>query len=375
MPEPVQHVLNSEFVRLMLESCVSGSQFGTVTETEGKDKHVERARQNVLLVMPPGSGKTLLLSQIPGATYVSSRGLTFAGLVGSINEDGDFVPGACARAAGGVLAFDEFQRTTPDIKEAMNNILEGNPYNRNVGFPLRRDIRIKTKFLSIEGKAGSGELRTTSRFSTVCTGMYLPKKSVVDLAWSSRFAIIRFMPSLDFHFASLRGKNTFRLAPKKSRPVDFTFPDWLSFVDSFEDRFKKAPYFEYFASSPMEAGLVRRFAQELARLSCFFAFKADRTRIVREDWERALGYESALVHSYLFASLDERDLFILNNPQLNTQEIADALGIRRQSVEERMEKINLAMLTKIARIKVRHSQKDDVKKGDEPAGENPREEM
>ncbi|MEM5815826.1 MAG: hypothetical protein QXL14_02145 [Candidatus Aenigmatarchaeota archaeon] len=335
-----------DYINFILEACVSSCRFGLIKEIEGDTFHLTRGNIHCLLSLPFGSGKTSSLVKIENGEIATD--LSFPGIVGTINREGQFIEGAVVRSAGKVLIIDEAERLSRDVKLALMSILEyPNVYKRVLGFRLTSNFKKKTKFCSVIAKQNTNEFYIRSRFSCIASGMFINRSGLVDSAWFSRFIVVRFKPTLDYYYDISAGKKSIKVNPK-IKEMDFIFEDYLKFHNYFWDKLRKSVHNNYFERNPDIRGLTVRVLQDLVRLSAFVESLDDRSTISFDTAkfiaDRFMDY---MIYNFTTHNLDEIDHFILNNlGTMSITQIAEYLGKDKSLIEFRISKLTAKGLIK-----------------------------
>ena len=323
----------TDWLTLVLEAVASSPRFGVLREKEGSKYFITRANMHALVVMPFGSGKTSSFIQIEDS--VLAHDITFPGLIGTINKEGDLIESELLKATGKVLVIDEFQKIDEYTKNAMNSLLEyPHYYTRTLGFKLKGKVNKRGKFFRV--RASGNRFEIYAKFSCIAGGMYVSRRTDVDKAWFSRFIPVVFVPSLDYYRKLSRGEKVIKINPAYFES-DFVFDEYLSFNDAFWGAFEASPFKSYFLNHPGERGYLVRCLQDLARLSAFFASLDKRNVIKEQDWRLSLRFLNNFLLSYIKRDLDEIDFYIINNyPKINQVEVAKKFGVTQPAISERV---------------------------------------
>jgi len=335
-----EEIMDMDYLNFVVEASASSCQFGFIREREKNHEHKERANINVLIALPLGSGKTTNLLQIENAHLVND--VSFPGVVGTVTKDGEFVEGACIKAAGKVLLLDEFNRVPKDVKDALNNLLEQRAHPRNLGFRVRKNMTSNRKFCQIKIKGGY--LYTRARFSCITSTMFLKVKeykgkSMSDIAWFTRFIPVRFIPDIDYYEKLTKGEKILKVNPKVKEIDEFYFRDYLKAHKIYWDWMKNSPYFDYFKQNPYDRGALSRFLQDAVRLSAFVASLNNRKNIYLSDFESVMKFLPLMVSNYISYNLSEKEQKVLELLPLSQHEIAERLGISEPRVSQIVDKL------------------------------------
>lgn len=329
-----------DYLNAILEVSTSSPKFGVIAEYEGKKIHEERANLNVMIALPLGGGKTTNLLKIANGFYLND--LTFPGVIGTINREGELIEGGVISSAGKVLILDEFNAVPKDVKEALNQILEQKWYGRNLAYKLKSNVRKKGKFYEVVGKGNWFKIR--ARLSCIASTMYMKfrEKSYINKALFSRFVPIRFIPNYEYYEKMSRGEVYLEINPEDKVVDRFVFEDYLKAHEMYWSWFKTSKYKLYFDRNVLEQGALVRMLQDFVRISAFLASLDNRTDIRMEDFELAFTkFREYVFDNYLFYSLDERTKLLLDKLVLGLSqtEIADELGVSKSWISKRIRKL------------------------------------
>lgn len=335
-----ENVKELDYINFALQCSSSSCQFGKIHEYEREKIHKERANLNTFLALPFGAGKTTSL--VDCRESISTNDLSFAGIVGTITKDGEFVKGAALQAAGKVLLIDEANRIQKNVKDAMNNLLEQRSFPRNLGFKIKVPIKKSGKFYKILVK--DGYLDVSSRFSCIASSMITRVKEfhgagISDIAWMTRFVLIRFVPDMDYYEKLTKGETIFKIEQNISRIDEFPFPRYLDAHEMFWNKMKTMPQIEYFLKYKYENGAIGRFHQDLCRMAAYISSMNDKPEITLENYEQALRFLPMMVSNYICSNLSEREFKVLEivstNPEITQEELSRAID-RDQSTVSRI---------------------------------------
>jgi hypothetical protein len=322
-------ITSMDYLNFVLEAAASSAQFGLVHEYQLGRKFQTRANINALLVSPFGTGKTTSLVKMEGA--VAANDITFPGMIGTINSEGEFVPGLAIQAAGKVLVIDEFQKMDNMVKNAMNSLMEyPHTYSRNLGYSVRKPFKLKRRNCSVNVR--NGWISVYSKFSCIAGGMYLNRKSQVQQAWASRSLPIIFKPSMAFFEKLAAGEQQIRINPHYFES-DFQFRDYMAFHAAYWSGLKAMPFvWNYFERTPMDRGYSVRMEQDLARVACFISSLEKRRIVKKEDWESALKLQKVVAVNTILSDLDELEMEILQHPEMTQEGISRKIGCSQSMV-------------------------------------------
>ena len=348
MPMNKDEVDKLNYVQFVLQASASSQKYGMIHEKERRGYKPIRANINSMLVMPFGSGKSTMISGVEGATY--NNGVTFAGLIGTINKQGEVLKGSAFDAGGKLLVLDEFQAMHQSVKDAMNSLLEfPNRYNRVLGYIITESVNAKhienygkeKRVVSyIASKKGSNQVSMYSKFSCIASGMYCTKDTSIDMAFFSRFIPMRIVPKIEHYETVSSGDMNVEISPNIIA-TDFTFENYLEFHAKFFERFKKEAWF---MKHREELGYSTRMLQDLVRVGGFIATLDRRTDIHLDDCMEAMDrcYKN-MIESYKLADLDKLGEFVRQIKQkdksITTREIAELAGVSQTSVERRIQQL------------------------------------
>jgi len=336
----------TDIINFLLEASASSARFGVIKEKEEGGYWKTRANLHVMLVLPFGTGKTSSFLDVKDAVY--NYDVTFPGVIGTINQDGEVVESAVIKAGGKVLIIDEFQRLGDDVKNALNSILEyPHTYARTLGYKIKTTVNRRGRYFRIRAKANGNKFEVYSKFSCIAGGMYVSKKSTISKAWFSRFIPIRFTPSLEYYERLSRGEKVVKINPT-TKDTDFIFRDYLEFNKWYWNKLKQSQYVDYFLRFPNERGYLVRLLQDLVRLGAIVAYVNGRKVIKTEDVEfvtnRLLNF---ILASYITSDRDEIDMYILANlDRQSISEIAEKWGVTTSAISQRVKSLKQAGLIK-----------------------------
>lgn len=326
-----------DFMNFVLEASASSARFGVIEEKEDNKYYVTRANIHAMLILPFGAGKTSSLVEIPNAFYCYD--VSFPGLIGTINKDGEVVESAIMKAGGKVLVIDEFQLLSREVKNALNSILEyPHIYSRTLGYKIRSSVSRRGKYFYIKAKQNTNKFEVYSKFSCIASGMFVSKRTPVDKAFFSRFIPIRFTPSIDYYEKMSKGEKMLKINPINIE-CSFVFDDYLKFHSYFWNKVKNSVSGKYFMERVDETGWLVRCLQDLVRLSAF---------VESLDGRNTVSYDTAkyvcdkmfnfMLMSYKTSILDEKDIFILMNlSNMKQVEIARYLEVSEAYVSQRID--------------------------------------
>lgn len=326
----------NDIINFILEASASSSQYGIVKEKENDKYHVTRANIHSLVVLPFGSGKTTYFLDVENSVHAYD--ISFPGLIGTINRDGEVIESVIMKAGGKVLIIDEFQKINGETRNALNSILEyPHKYSRTLGFKVKNDVSRKGAFYYIKSRQGSNVFEVYSKFSCIATGMYVSKRSTIDKACFSRFVPIRMTPSIEYYEKLSRGEKMIKINPVFKK-VNFIFEDYLSFNKHFWNFLKGSSFYGYFEKFSQERGYLVRLLQDLVRFGCFISSLEDRIEVSKDDcifaMERLCNF---ILSSYITSDLDEIDYYILCNLHKSSQkQIAEVFGVTQSAISQRI---------------------------------------
>lgn len=325
-------VMKMGYMQFVLQACVNSCQFGFIEEIQKGRVHFERANINAVIAMPFGSGKTTNLLEVSNG--VVANDVSFAGMVGTISREGEFVPGAILNAAGKVLLMDEFNKVDRRVKDCMNNLVEQKSHPRQLGFKVKSRIKRNGKFykMNIDG----GYINIKARFSTICSTMYMKLResnNTSDIAWMTRFIPIRFLPGLDYYEALGRGE---RLMDIEVNPVHierFTFTKYLEANKYFWDAFKESQHYKFFLEHEFYRGVILRIFKDIERLAAYLSSLDGKTDIDMEDFKFCMKFLPMIMTNFIYWDLTEHEQKIIENHEsFNEEELAMLLKISQPAV-------------------------------------------
>lgn len=335
-----------DYINFILEASASSPRFGVIREKEKDKYHEERGNIHTMLILPFGSGKSSIFANLGEDKklknyIVFAHDLTFPGLIGSINREGEVIKSSVIEAGGKLLIIDEAQRLGQDVREALCALLEKpHTYTRHLGFKLKNDIKIKRKYYYIFGKRDSNELKIYSKFSCIVSASYMKIRTSIDQAFFSRFIPIRFTPTLEWYEKLTIGEKPIVINPE-FKTLDFSFEKYPEFHNYFWENLKKHPSHKHFLEHQGEMGLIPRFLQNLVRLSAFVESLDNNTEISIDTAK----FVHDKFYNFIFANivtstLDEISFRILSYlGKLSQEEIAEKLGIDPSTVSKKIRKL------------------------------------
>jgi len=312
----------------LLSVCISSAKAEKLELVENNKSFYTRSQIHVLLLKPFGTGKTTTLVKIPDSEDLIST--TAPGVVGSINERGEYIEGSAVQAAGRVLVIDEFQNLSREARNAMLNLLDHQFYNKSLGYKFTEKNKIvsRRKFSRVWVKGN--KIHIESRFSCVCGGTYVRRERMNDKAWLSRFVPVSVKFTLDDIYKLLKGELEIKL-----KMEDYTeppvFEDYLKFVDEHKNICTSLPFVKSISRSD-DFGYISRNAIDMARVAAFYS----RNRGSVDDWEKILRFVPITLYNYMTSTLtlDEYNILgiVHDDPKTTNRDIAKNLGLSEQFV-------------------------------------------
>jgi len=279
---------------------------------------------------------TDFLINVKGKGVYNMGKANLPGIVGTINKDGDYNPGAAELGAGKVWLHDECHTMTESGREAMLKLLEGEVASRNLGFKLRSKVSKNRKYFKL--KASDGHMNVQSQFSCVSSGLFAHRKRMDDLAYKSRYFPLKIRLTLKEAFEASRGKKIFDIKPDNytETPV---FEDYLKFVDVYENtvsllKDSNRKLYDFLCEN---YGYIRRNIVDFSR---FFSWVSRGSGSI-DDWERYLGYIPVSLYNYATSTLTLTEFDILDEfqRQKTGREIASKLSVSEVYVSNTLKKL------------------------------------
>lgn len=306
----------------VLSACVSSAKAEPIVLHEWKGKrYLTRSQVHVLFIMPFGTHKTTILNQMPG---VGLTEFTAPGLLGTISREGEYTPGLAIKAAGQPLKVDEHQKLTYSARSAMLNLLEGQPYDRNLGYSSKKPYnKSKKNLMKIRLKAGDNYFSIFSRFSCICAGMWKTQSGQADDAWISRFIPANLILARKDIYNIYRGKPlfNFRVVNDYENPPEFT--KWLRFVDLNEkitdELCSKYEWARKMDGSQQRSGFFGRIMSDLARLICFY----DRSESEVKNYDFFTNYLPYFCYNLATSSLTQNEYNVFSMMVQNRYTVKD----------------------------------------------------
>lgn len=352
------NILNSpialSYTNLALEASASSCRYGVIELHELDGIHISRANLHACLIMPFGSGKTSTIVRSFQENKVFKKylneikSLTAAGLVGTIDKDGNISQGQIKNSAGKLVVLDEFQDIDYKVMTNFNSLLEyPHQFEKAISYSIKKPINQKGKFYYVRGKQGESKIEVYSKFSCIANGMYINKTTSVGKAFFSRFLPIRLMPSEDYYGDFIRGKAPIKINPRIDEIKSFIHEDYLTLCDIFMDKFKR---YKYFKENKEELGYSTRLITDIARLSDYIALKDQygdnpikkdtSINVLKKDYIMAMKYFDPIMSSYIYYDFDEKDLKIIEmSSNHSITDISSELNIDKATIYRRINRI------------------------------------
>lgn len=127
-------------------------------ETKDGDPVYLRSQINVLLNAPFGVGKTDILNSIANRGLgVKMTNWTRVAFLGTIRQNGSWIPPQTIRAAGSTVLVDEFQEVPNELKRPLLNLMEEQMVDRALTFQIPKEedpIEYEEEFWSVFATGG-----------------------------------------------------------------------------------------------------------------------------------------------------------------------------------------------------------------------------
>lgn len=309
----------------VLSACVSSAKADPIELLQpGGKKYMLPAQLNVMFLSPSGTMKSSRLMSI-GRKYME-RVIDYSlpGMIGSINEQGDVVPGYIMKAAGKTLGIDEFHGLTAGSRKALLSLLEGQWAERALGRVAHRPLKKSGKYLRYSIKDNVIRI-DHARLSVLMSGIFAPHKrakaTIDDRAFSSRLMPLSFTSDTGEMDDMLLGKKFFDIKVDyyKESPV---FEDWEKYVRTYTEVVKGMPP-KLNAWIGVNSEFFLRGKLHFSRLVSWAS--RDNSSVV--DWEKYLRYIPFFIYNYVASTLtySEFEIYQLMSDELSQKEIATKL--------------------------------------------------
>jgi len=283
--------------------------------------HCERAQLHMLLLAPFGYQKSSAFKNLTDSALINKYSM--AGLVGSINKEGEVMDGIAQAGAGKFIVFDEIQNASEEARNAMLSLFESQEYHATMGFPSRVSKKLnvtekefKKKLWSFDCDQGEGKFRVRSIFSACCMGLdtmanfLRASKNANNSAWLSRMTPLVLSPSVDDIYKQTRGELGFtfyRNIKPYTHPMSFEEYDRATYMH--EELVRSMPFFSYFEHE--KAGSLSRNLQDTVRLAAYFCASEDRSEITIEDFSIALEFQPLVLYNHITTNFTQLEHGIL----------------------------------------------------------------
>ncbi len=328
----------NEYIRTILSVAIESANKPEIILHEVGKTFKMRSQLHVLVVMPFGTGKSTLAKQIPNSYYLTDY--TTPGMLGTINQEGDYVKGALINAANKVLVVDEGQKYNAPSFEAMKSMLEDQTASRSLGYSLKKPISLNhwnRDGYSVKSNKSENGFKFKCRFSSITFAEYLTPQ--MKDAWLSRQLFIFLRPTLDDVFELAKGMPLLDLNTEsllllinnqdplfKKKPLEFE--GYLDFVKEYESKLLDTELGEHFNDD--NQGSIARNIHDLSRIAAFYARLERSTKIVATHTERSFRFLMPSLYSIVASKLTKRELQVLervNFTDLSKKEIGLSIGI------------------------------------------------
>jgi len=246
-----------------------------------------RANLNALIVGEFGTGKSTMMD-IKNVPLVKANSVSVPGLAGTITKNGEYLKGAAYSSHGKLLLIDDVGNSTDGsfldsgVKRCMNCLMEPPfEFSRMLGYKMLVPVREKKGGAWIRGSENTFTVH--SKFSSVVSCIKLVNKTQDDKAWFSRFIPVRLHGNIDYMFEFLSGSNPFTITGLNKKVHLFEFPEYLDFLEYYEEHFRGSLWEKAIIEKQDEVGLIGRNVGDLVRLAAFNCAIEDRKIIKFED--------------------------------------------------------------------------------------------
>jgi len=325
-----------------INCCISSGNSEPIKliQHNGKEMHFH-SQLHTMILMPFGANKSTIVNSIPDKLCVKIIKYSPAGILGTINKQGDYVGGYVQQAAGKTLVADEGHNLDLDSRIALLNLMESQSYQRALGFKVLRPVSINKRNFKVRVKEGSMDIRY-ARFSVFYLAIYASRRRINDKAFLSRFMPFSIRIDSEDAYDMSRGKlNLFEIKPRQYRETPI-FEDYLKFVDVHEELFKTLPTkLQGFLRE--NVGYLRRNILQFCRL---FSWDS-RSNSVIDDWEKYLPFIPFSLYNIVESTLTRAEYDILTRVKAEESQVkmARELLISESAVSQVVSKLRGLGLT------------------------------
>lgn len=337
-PIPFEKIWDLDYMKFMLEASASSNKFGSIACPQKHGTFLMRGNINCMLIAPFGSGKTTQVFNIIGSEIERGNNLTFPGLIGTISREGQLIKGSCMRAGGKLLAIDEAQRMPLEVMDALNSLLEPpHQFKRVMGFKMLMPVKEpKTKrgYYWIRGE--ENEFMLKSKFSCITSSMKVRLRTSIEQAFFSRFIPVRVKIDRYYTKKFYRGEYAYTIKATQFKG-DFEFPEYMKFVDYFDDKFDNSHWARVFEANSNKYGFLIRNLGDLCRLAAFMASRQDSNIILYEDAKKITDkFFDQILYNIMMGPLTDVEYKVLSMIHMKQDQIADDLEISQSFVAKIM---------------------------------------
>lgn len=238
----------------------------------------QRPTINLMFMTPFGMGKSTIARDIPSDLIFICDDVTYPGLVGTITQEGQLLPGAVFNAGGKVLAVDEAQRLGPETIEGLKGLVENGHTTRTMGYLIERPpIYKNTRYLTLKPLKTRNGFTLSWRGSLWLMGEHAPPH--FKGGWASRFICIELKTEIDDIRRIVKGKGMFDLSRAKGttwgkggrKEEDFNMPIpqyHHAICDPYMEMIESHGYFQRIRHQ--DYGLINRTLMNVVRLAAHY---------------------------------------------------------------------------------------------------------
>jgi len=344
-PLELKTLWDSEYYKSILTATASSCQFGRIREHQRNNTFKEiRANLNALIVGEYGIGKSTMLD-IKNVPIVRANTVSVAGLAGTTTRSGEHVIGAAYKANNKLLIIDdvgsgENSYIDNSVKRCMNLLLEPpHTFSRMLGFKMNIPVKEKKGGAWVKGSENQFTLR--SKFSCIVATTSVVIRNTDDKAWMSRFVPVKLHGSVDYMFEFLSGSNPFTITGLNRKVKLFEFPDYLEFLEFYEEHFRGSLWEKSIIEKEDEVGSIARNTGDLVRLAAFNCAVDDRINIEFEDAKKVFDrFYNQIWFNIQVGPLthEQYRVLLLLNKKLTEDEIAETIQRSQPYVSKMIEK-------------------------------------
>lgn len=316
-----------------------------LTKTPG---HMMRAQTHLLLLAPFGFTKSSSMKKLKDSILLVEA--THAGIMGTITEEGEYVPGILQQAAGKYLIIDEIQNISSSARNAMLSVLEEQQCSRQLAYKIRTPVKENNTEKEYEKSLWSIDAQNNmfvikARFSAACSGLssmsnWLRKGDANSWAWYSRMVPLVNTGTVDDVYKLVTGELEYKLW-KDIKPYTYQmyFPDYLKAAQLHKDLMNTMPYIDFFSTE--KAGFLGRNLGDTTRLASFFAAVDGNCEITLDTFKLALSFSPLVMFNVIAGTLTKTEYRILTQLIFGREEkkIAEELNVTLDHVYKTKEKV------------------------------------